>query len=411
MVTEAQTNQGSGRKRALFVFVTVLIDSMGIGIIIPVMPDLLREVSGLGLAQAALWGGYLSFSYAAMQFLFSPVLGNLSDRFGRRPVLLISLLTLGLDYLMMAMAPVLWLLFVGRLVAGIAGATHATATAYIADVTPRDQRAAAFGLVGAGFGVGFVIGPVIGGLAGEIGTRAPFYVAAALAFANFVYGALVLPESLPPEKRRRFEFARANPLGALAQIRSMPMVAWFVAVIFLYNIAHFVYPAIWSFYCAAAFGWSAGEIGLSLAAVGIGFAFVQGFLMRRLIDRFGEARTAAIGLAANVVSLAGFGLAPAGWVVYLMIPVSALGAIVAPALNGLMSSRVPDDAQGELQGLLSSVAAVTAIFSPLLMTFIFSAFTSETAPVWLPGAPFLAGAVLMAVAVLPFVAGLKQSRA
>jgi len=312
------------RRSALFVFVTVALDAMGIGIIIPVMPDLLQELSGLSVGEAAIWGGYLAFSYALMQFLCAPTIGNLSDRYGRRPILLVSLATLGIDYIVMAVTPSLWVLFIGRIVAGIAGATYSTATAYIADVTPREGRAAAFGLVGAGFGVGFVLGPALGGVMGEFGTRAPFWAAAAVSFANFAYGYFVLPESLDPANRRPFEWRRANPLGAFLNILRYPSVAWFVAVSFLYGLSHFVYPAVWSFYTKEKFGWSNLEIGLSLAAVGIGFAIVQGWLIRHILAWLGEKMTAYLGFALNIVSMAGIALATQGWMIYALMPLTAL---------------------------------------------------------------------------------------
>ncbi len=396
------------RHATLFVFVTVLIDAIGIGIIIPVMPDLLTELSDLPLSQAAYWGGYLSFVYAMMQFLFGPTLGNLSDRFGRRPVLLASLTALCLDYVVMGLAPTLWLLFVTRAIAGIAGATFSTANAYVADVTPPEARAQNFGLMGAGFGLGFVIGPVIGGFAGEFGTRVPFFVAAALAGLNVAYGLFVLPESLDPQNRRAFSWARANPLGVARKIAAMPTVAWFFAALFLFNLAHFVYPAIWSFYTKEAFRWSSAEIGLSLAFVGIGFAVVQGLLIRRLIPAFGEARTAIAGFLVNVAAFLGLAFATAGWVVYALMPLAALGAIVTPALTGLMSNRIPDDAQGELQGAMSSIAGITMIITPLMMTQLFGQFTAREALPYFPGAPFLAAAVLMAAALVPFMIGLNK---
>ncbi|MEL6999221.1 MAG: TCR/Tet family MFS transporter [Pseudomonadota bacterium] len=398
------------RHAALFVFVTVVLDSMGIGIILPVMPDLMRELADASIGEAALWGGYLSFSYAAMQFLFSPMVGNLSDRFGRRPVLLISLAALAVDYVIMALAPNLWVLFVGRILAGLAGATYSTATAYIADVTPKDRRAAAFGLVGAGFGVGFVFGPALGGLMAEFGTRAPFYAAAAVAFANFVYGWLILPESLASENRRPFEWRRANPVGAILQIARFPMVAWLLGAMMLYNVAHMVYPAIWSYFTKAAFAWSNAEIGLSLAVVGICFAVVQGGLIGWLLRKLGEVRTAILGFFANVVGMAGIGLATHDWQIYALMPVAALGALVAPAMTGLMANRVPDDQQGELQGLMSSLQAVVSIFSPLLLTQLFGYFTSGDAGTGFPGAPFIAGAMIMALALIPFRVGLLAGR-
>ena len=405
MTANASARRGNA---ALFIFVTVVLDSMGIGIIMPVMPDLLQELSGLTVGQAALWGGYLSFTYAQMQFLFSPVLGGLSDRFGRRPVLLISLALMSVDYLIMAFAPTLTILFIGRVLAGLSGATYSTATAYIADVTPKEGRAKAFGLVGAGFGIGFILGPVVGGLMGEIGTRAPFYAAGALAFANFAYGWFVLPESLAPEKRRAFDWRRANPFGAFRQLAKVPMVAWLVGATFLYSLAHHVYPAVWSFYAKAAFQWTNAEIGLSLAAVGVGFAVVQGGLIGLILKRLGEVRTVATGLLLNVVGMLGLAFATHGWMAYALMPVTALGAIVTPALTGLMANRVPDDAQGEMQGVLSSVQAVCSVISPLVMTQVFGAFTTEGGP-FFPGAPFLVAALLMVLAYLPFRVGLRQS--
>ncbi len=405
-----ETGTPKHRKHAaLFVFVTVLIDAMGIGIIIPVMPDLLRELSDLPLSEAAVWGGILSFVYALMQFAFGPTIGNLSDRFGRRPVLLISLAALAVDYVVMALAPTLWLLFVGRVVAGIAGATHSTANAYIADVSPPDKRAQNFGLVGAGFGLGFVIGPVIGGLAGEIGTREPFFAAAALVFLNFLYGWFVLPESLARDNRRTFQWMRANPFGAAAQIRKFPTLLWLFLTVFIYSIGHFVYPAIWSFYAKEAHGWSNAEIGISLAIVGVGFALVQGWLIRLILARLGEMRTAVFGFCISSVSLVGLAFASESWMVYAMLPVAALGAVVTPALTAIMTNLTGDDAQGELQGALSSVGAVTLIISPLLMTQLFSTFTKAGMSLYFPGAPFLAAALLMMIALVAFRFGMRRT--
>ncbi|MEM9061951.1 MAG: TCR/Tet family MFS transporter [Pseudomonadota bacterium] len=396
------------RHAALFVFVTVALDSMGIGVILPVMPDLMQELADASIGEAALWGGYLSFSYATMQFLFSPMVGNLSDRYGRRPVLLISLAMLAVDYVVMALAPNLWVLFIGRILSGLAGATYSTATAYIADVTPKDRRAAAFGLVGAGFGVGFVFGPAVGGLMAEFGTRAPFYAAAAVAFANFVYGWLILPESLAPENRRTFEWSRANPLGAILEIRRFPMVTWLLGAIMLYNIAHTVYPAVWSYFTKAGLGWSNAEIGLSLALVGICFAIVQGGLIGWILKRLGEVRTALLGFIANIVGMAGIGLATSDWMIYALMPVTALGALVAPALTGLMANRIPDNQQGELQGLMSSLQAVVAIFSPLFLTQLFGYFTSGPVETHFAGAPFIAASIIMVLALVPFRVGLRM---
>lgn len=410
-MTISDTATAPARRNAvLFVFVTVLLDAIGIGIIIPVMPDLLTELSNLPLSEAAYWGGYLTFVYALMQFLCSPTVGNLSDRFGRRPVLLASLTALCIDYVVMGLAQSLWLLFVTRIVAGIAGSTYSTANAYVADVTPTDKRAQNFGLMGAGFGLGFVFGPVIGGLAGEFGTRIPFFAAAALAGLNVAYGLFVLPESLKPEKRRAFSLARANPLGVARRIAAVPMLAWFFVSVFLFDLAHFVYPAVWSFYTKEAFAWSSAEIGLSLAVVGIGSAIVQGWLIRKILPAFGETRTAITGFAINAVGMALIAFASAGWMIYALMPLIALGAIVTPALTGTMSNRIPDDAQGELQGAMRSIAGITMIITPLVMTQLFGQFTARDGLPYFPGAPFLAAALLMAAAIPPFILGLRTPR-
>lgn len=399
------------RNAVAFIVATVLLDGIGLGIIIPVMPDLLIELRGSSIADAARWGGYLVFAFAAMQFLFSPTIGNLSDRFGRRPVLLASLGMMAVDYLIMALAPTLFVLFVGRVLAGIASATHSTANAYIADVTPKDQRSAGFGMVGAAFGVGFILGPVIGGIAGEFGTRVPFYVAAAFAFANFLYGYFIVPESLPETRRRPFEARRANPLGALRQVLKLPMIAWLFVAFFLFQLANWVYPATWSYFTKEAFGWSAAMIGLSLAAVGLGFAITQGWMIRYILRVLGEPRTALFGFLTGVLGLVGLAFASASWMVFALMPVVAIAAITTPALTGLMANRVPDDAQGELQGAISSLMALTQIISPLVMTQLFGAFTAVDAPVYFPGAPYLFAAVLMALAILPFAVGLRQEPA
>ena len=407
-MTATKTAAPARKHAILFVFDTVLIDAIGICIIIPVMPDLLTELSDLPLNEAAYWGGYLDFVYALMQFICSPTIGNLSDRFGRRPVLLASLTALCADYIVMGLAPTLWLLFLTRVIAGIAGATYSTANAYVADVSPPEKRAQNFGLMGAGFGLGFVIGPVIGGFAGEFGTRVPFFAAAALAGLNVAYGLFVLPESLKPENRRAFSWARANPLGVARRIASIPMVAWFFVALFLFDLAHFVYPAVWSFYTKEAFRWSSAEVGLSLAFVGVGFAIVQGWLIRKILPVFGEARTAIAGFLINTAGMALIAFASAGWMIYALMPLAALGAIVTPALTGIMSNRVPDDAQGELQGAMSSIAGITMIITPIMMTQLFGRFTANDGLPYFPGAPFLAAAILMAAALVPFLIGLKR---
>lgn len=384
----------------LFVALTVAIDAMGIGLILPVMPELLRELTGQGLAEAAFWGGLLAFSYAAMQALCGPLLGNLSDRFGRRPVLLGSLVIMGLDYFLMAAAGSLWVLFLARILSGITGATHATAFACIADLSAREKRAANFGLIGAGFGLGFVLGPAIGGMLGELGPRAPFLAAGALALLNAGFGALVLRETLPLERRRAFSWRRSNPVRALLRVAAIPALGGLVAVLFVFQVAHGVYPAVWSYFAPAQYGWSVGMVGVSLAVVGLCMAAVQGGAIRAILPRLGEWATARLGLALNMAMLS---LLPFIWNGYLALafaPLMALGVIVTPALQGIMANRVGDDAQGELQGVLSAVQAIAALVAPLAMTQTFRVFTGPAAPVYLPGAPFLLAAMLTGLALV-----------
>ncbi|MFN7223923.1 MAG: TCR/Tet family MFS transporter, partial [Paracoccaceae bacterium] len=361
---------------------TVTLDAIGIGLIFPVMPDLIRDVTGGNLANAALWGGVLATSFAIMQFLFGPILGSLSDRYGRRPVLLVSLLVMSADYLVMAMAPTIWLLLAARLVAGITAATYSTATAYIADITPPDQRGARFGLIGAGFGVGFVLGPLIGGLLAGIDTRAPFYAAAALAMANLIFGALVLPETVTDATRRPFSLSRANPLGALRAVSRLPGVRLTLACFLILGIAMNVYPSIWAYYGQARFGWTSQMVGLSLAVYGISFALGQALLVGPMIRRWGEHRAAQYGMWVDVVTLAALGFVTSPALVLIITPLTALGGAVTPALQALASRAAPADAQGEVQGVLASLNAIAMITSPLIMTSTFSLFTRPDAPVY-----------------------------
>ncbi len=381
----------------IFIMLTVTLDAMGIGLILPVMPDLIAEVRGTNLSDAALWGGILSACYAIMQFGFSPTLGNLSDRFGRRPILLVSMAVMALDYVVMAVAGTIWLLLVGRIVAGMAAATHSTALAFMADISDKSKRSQNFGLISAGFGMGFILGPMVGGLLGDLDPRAPFVAAAILAGANFVFGWFVLPESLPREKRRAFNWRRANPAGGLMAIGKLPGIKWLLAVMLAYQISNFVYPAIWAYYTQAAFGWSPRMVGLSLAGYGVSIAIVQAVLIRVALARLGEIRAVWWGLILNAACLVAYGLATEAWMIWLLIPISAMGAIVAPAMQGIMSSAAGDDQQGELQGVLSSLSALSMIISPLAMTQAFFWFTRDGVGLYLPGAPFLLAAVLMAV--------------
>lgn len=386
----------------IFIFMTVVIDSMGIGLIMPVMPDLIQELTGESLADAAIWGGVLSAAFALMQFLFGPVIGNLSDRFGRRPVLLISLIVMALDYVVMAVAGSIWLLFAGRIVGGITAATHSTASAYMADISAPDEKARNFGLIGAAFGVGFVFGPALGGLLAEFGTRAPFWGAAVLAAMNAALGWYVLKETVTDKIRRPFNWRRANPLGALLAVTKLPGLASLLLVFFCYQVATAVYPAIWSYFTAERFGWSPGMIGVSLAAFGLGFAIVQGGLVAPSIKRFGHRGTVALGLAIEVVTLCFLGVVNWGALVLAAVPFAALGALGMPALQGIMSRRVADDAQGELQGVLTSLMSLATIMSPLIMTQTFAYFSRPDATIYMPGAPFLLSAALLICGLVVF---------
>lgn len=383
----------------LFVIFTVVIDSMGIGLILPVMPDLIRDLTGQGLSDAALWGGALGFTYAAMQFLFSPTVGNLSDRFGRRRVMLLSLTAMGIDYLIMGFAGSIWLLFVARTISGITGATYATANAVIADISPPEKRAANFGIVGASFGIGFILGPVIGGLLGQLGPQAPFFAAGVLALANALFGYLVAPETLPVEKRRAFVLSQGNPFKALARVHRLPGIRELLAVLLLYMIGSNVYPVVWSYWTQEKFGWDVGLVGLSLAAFGLCAALVQGGLIRVALARFSAPVVAAAGLGMNaVVYLLLVWVPSTGWL-FAFLPLSALGMVVMPALQGIMSSATAEDRQGELQGVVSSLQAVAAIVTPLIMTALFERFTGEDALFYEPSMPFVASAVLTVMAL------------
>ncbi|MCH2069211.1 TCR/Tet family MFS transporter [Shimia sp.] len=384
------------------ILATVIIDAMGIGLIIPVMPDLIQEVTGGDLGAAAIWGGILSTVFAFMQFLCGPLLGNLSDRFGRRPVLLVSLAVMSADYVIVALAQNIWILVIGRIVAGITAATYATAMAYMADISKPEEKAKAFGLVGAGIGVGFVLGPALGGLLAQFGTRAPFWAAAVLAGGNALLGWFVLKETVTEANRRVFEWRRSNPLGALAALNTLPNMSKLLVVFFLYQVAAAVYPAIWPYFIIERFGWSEGMIGLSLTAYGLCYAIVQATLIGPTVKWMGNRRTVTLGLALEVVALVYLGFINTGLLLFIGIPVAALSTIGLPALQGIMSRRVSDDAQGELQGLSSSLTSLAHILAPLVMTQTFAYFSDDHAILYLPGAPFLLSAVLIVFAIVVF---------
>jgi MFS transporter, DHA1 family, tetracycline resistance protein len=367
-----------------------------------VLPQLLMDVTGEGLSAAARYGGWLLFAYALMQFWLAPLIGGLSDRFGRRPVLLFSLLVLGIDYLIMWWAPTFAWLLLGRLIAGAAASTYSTCNAFVADISPPEQRAQNFGLMGAAFGAGFVIGPVIGGLLGEFGPRAPFLAAAALSFANLIYGALVLPETLPAERRRAFDWRRANPTGTLGALRRYPVVIGLVGAYFLFQLGHHVLPATWSFFTMERFDWSPRQIGYSLGVVGVLMILVQAFLLRAALPRFGARRAGTIGFVFSIVSFTGYAAATEAWMIYAFLAVGALQGFAGPAMQGIMSSNVPANEQGELQGGLASMASLTAIVGPPLMTEIFAYFTGSSAPLYFPGAPYVVAALVTLVALAAF---------
>ncbi len=387
----------------LFIFLTLTIDAIGIGLMIPVLPELIRELTGEGLAGAALWGGVLTTAFAAMQFLFGPTLGNLSDRWGRRPILLISLGVMALVYLVMGLTSSIWLLLAARIIAGITAATQSTAMAYIADVSLAEEKAANFGLFGAAFGIGFVLGPLAGGILGELGTRAPFYAAALLAGLNLILGYFVLPESVTEAMRRPFLWRRANPLGALKAVSSLPGAGLLLAFAFLTFLASVVYPAIWPYFGSERFGWGPGMIGVSLGIYGLSMAITQGMMVRPVLRRIGERNTVLLGTGLRLFSFVFLSFIGIGWLVLATTPVSALGGLADPAMQGIMSKRAPDDAQGELQGLLASLNAIATIIAPLILTSVFAFFSGPSAPIYFPGAPFLIAFLLTAISLPIFL--------
>ena len=385
-----------------FIIVTLTIDAMGIGLIIPVMPDLLQDIEGGDLGNAAIWGGVLSMVFALMQFLFGPTIGSLSDRYGRRPVLLVSLLVIAVDYVVMGLAHSIWLLVLTRVIGGIAAATQATAAAFISDISTAENRSANFGILGASFGVGFVLGPLIGGLLGEYGFRVPFFAAAGLASLNLLLGYFVLPETVSKELRRPFDPARANPLGALVQIRKIPGLARFLLVFFLYEFAFYSYPAIWVYYAKAQFHWEPGMVGLSLASFGISVAVVEGLLIRRILPWLGERRTIVIGFMFNIAMFTALGFLTSGFWALIIAPFSALGSVVVPAMRGIMANKAAANQQGEVQGIIASTQSLAVIFAPLVLTYVFYLATRPGGPVFLPGAPFLLAAAVVAITLTLF---------
>lgn len=406
------------RKPALgFIFVTLALDILGIGLIIPITPRLIESfqaggsVDSLVVANASRTYGLLIALYSLMQFVGAPVLGSLSDRFGRRPVILLSLLGSGLDYFFLAFAPGLGWFFFGRIISGLTGANFAAATAYIADISAPEKRAANFGLIGAAFGLGFILGPALGGLLGDVGLRVPFMVAGGLTLLNTLYGWLVLPESLAPENKRAFSWSRSNPIGALLHLRRHPMVLGLTGTYFLIYLAHQALPGTWVLYTAYRYNWTVRQTGLSLAIVGLMAAIVQGGLTRVIVRRIGEQRAAVLGLAIAALAYAGYGLATEGWMIYLILVFGSLGGVTGPAVQGLISRNVGSDEQGGVQGSLTSLASIAGILGPAVATNLFSHFVKQRGTLHLPGAAFFFSALLTVMALLLAVRSFRRATA
>ena len=397
------------RNPILFVFITVLIDCIGIGIIFPVAATIVTEVSHVSVTEATTYSGLMMTCYALMQFLFSPLLGGISDRFGRRPVLLLSLLGLGIDYLFLTFADTLALLFVGRIIAGVCGASFTTAFACIADVSEPEKRAQNFGLMGAAFGLGFIIGPVLGGVFSEYGSRAPFVAAALLSLINFLYGYFVLPETLKPANRRSFDIKRANPFGAFVQLKKSKHIRTLILGMFMLYLAGQVMPAIWPFYTKFMYGWTDRQIGYSLGFVGVMVSIVQGGLIKYTQQKFGSEKAIYLGMLMYFVGLVLFAMANQAWMMYAFTFVYALGGIAPPAIQGIISGRVAANEQGELQGMTTALNSLSTILSPLIMTNLFYQFSKPDAFFYFPGAAFAAAALLILIGAFFVVRGLKAT--
>ena len=383
-----------------FIFITLLIDVIGFGIIIPVMPTLISQLTHVGISEASKYGSWLMFAYAFVQFLFAPIMGSLSDKYGRRPILLFSLFGFGVDYLFLALAPTYAWLFVGRVIAGITGASITTGFAYIADISKPENRAKNFGMVGAAFGLGFIIGPVLGGLLGHIGPRVPFYAAAGLALLNWLYGYFVLPESLDKANRRDFSWKRANPLTSLLRLKKYPALGGLITAMALVYVASHAVQSNWSYFGMYRFNWDEKMVGISLGAVGILVAVVQGGLTRIVNPKLGNEKSIYIGLLLYTIGMFLFGIANQGWMMFVFLVPYCLGGISQPSLQAVMAGQVPANEQGELQGALASLQSAAAIIGPLLMNNLFYYFSHSNAPVYLPGAPFLVGAILLLAAFI-----------
>lgn len=389
----------SGRRAALiFIFITVLIDILSFGVIIPVLPGLVREFVGGDFAEAAWWVGIFGTLFAAIQFVCSPIQGALSDRYGRRPVILLSCFGLGADFILIALAQSLPWLLIARIFSGVFSASFTTANAYIADITPPEQRAKAFGMIGAAFGLGFIIGPLIGGQLGAIDLRLPFWFAAGLALLNFLYGWFVLPESLPKEKRTpRFDWSHANPIGSLFLLKRYPQVFGLAAVVLIANLAHYVYPSVFVLFAEYQYRWNERQVAWVLALVGVFSVIVQAGLVGKVVPRLGERRTLLFGLGCGVVGFFIYGLADVGWIFLIGLPISALWGLAGPATQALITRQVGADVQGRIQGALMSLVSLAGIFGPLMFAGTFGWFIGDRAPAHVPGAPWLLASVLLFV--------------
>ncbi|HLP63477.1 TCR/Tet family MFS transporter [Flavobacterium sp.] len=383
-----------------FIFITMLIDITGWGIIIPVIPKLIQELIQDDVSEAAKIGGWIAFAYAITQFIFAPIIGNLSDKFGRRPIILISLFAFGLDYILLALAPNITWLFIGRIIAGISGASITTASAYIADVSTPENRAKNFGMIGAAFGLGFIIGPVIGGLLGQFGSRVPFYAAAVLCLLNFLYGYFILPESLPEHNRREFSLKRANPIGAFMNLRKYPQLIGLVISIFLLYTASHAVHSNWGYYTIYKFNWDEKMIGISLGVIGLLVGLVQGVLIRWVNPKLGNEKSVYVGMGLYTFGMLLFALATESWMLFVFLIPYCLGGIAGPAMQSLISGQVPPNEQGEIQGTLSSLMSASAIVGPPMMSTVFYYFTHKEAPFQFAGAHFVLGAFLMLVSTL-----------
>ncbi|ATG39334.1 MFS transporter [Phaeobacter piscinae] len=390
----------------LFILATLMIDAIGVGIVFPIMPDLMLRVGAQSTAEGALWSGIMMSAYAAAMFLFGPIVGSLSDSYGRRPVLILALVTLTIDYVIMALAQTYWMLLVGRVIAGMAGATYITATAYISDIAKPTERSAAFGMIGAAFGIGFVLGPALGGLASGLHISAPFWIAAGLSAVNVVFGIFILPESLKPENRRPFGKRDLNPFGTLLRAFVIPGMAIPLICIFVFEFANLVYPTLWSFWGREVFGWDGFTIGVTLSAYGVLIAVVQAGILPQMTKRLGDFKTLIIAMVAAVIAMVGFGFASAIWVVVVFLPIAALSDMAPPLITAFAANRVGEDQQGVVQGVIASLSSVAAVVAPLVLTGVFERFVGE-AEWYLPGAPFLVAAVLV-LALAPLVLRLRD---